>query len=105
MEKSKAAIPAKQPGIVRFFAAIAEFITSTIRSFIDGDVWVKLSALLCGASCFARKQYVKGFLLTLVEAVILWAIPGVFWPYMSKLGTLGTIQAQKTFNPETRKNE
>ena len=105
MEKSKAAIPAKQPGIVRFFAAIAEFITSTIRSFIDGDVWVKLSALLCGASCFARKQYVKGFLLTLVEAVILWAIPGVFWPYMSKLGTLGTVQAQKTFNPETRKNE
>ena len=105
MEKSKAAIPAKQPGIVRFFAAIAEFITSTIRSFIDGDVWVKLSALLCGASCFARKQYVKGFLLTLVEAVIIWAFPGFFWPYMSKLGTLGTVQAQKTFNPETRKNE
>ncbi|MGN0972708.1 MAG: carbohydrate ABC transporter permease [Aristaeellaceae bacterium] len=105
MEKNKAAIPTKQPGIVRFFAAIAEFITSTIRSFIDGDVWVKLSALLCGASCFARKQYVKGFLLTLVEAVILWAIPGVFWPFMSKLGTLGTVQAQKTFNPETRKNE
>lgn len=105
MEKSKAAIPAKQPGIVRFFAAIAEFITSTIHAFIDGDVWVKLSALLCGASCFARKQYVKGFLLTLVEAVILWVIPGVFWPYMAKLGTLGTVQAQKTFNPETRKNE
>ncbi|MGN0746046.1 MAG: carbohydrate ABC transporter permease [Aristaeellaceae bacterium] len=105
MEKSKAAIPARQPGIVRFFAAIAGFITSTIRSFIDGDIWVKLSALLCGASCFARKQYVKGFLLTLVEAVILWAIPGVFWPYMADLGTLGTVQAQKTFNPETRKNE
>ncbi|MGN1021514.1 MAG: carbohydrate ABC transporter permease [Aristaeellaceae bacterium] len=105
MEKSKAAVPARQPGIVRFFAAIAEFIKSTIRSFTDGDIWVKLSALLCGASCFARKQYVKGFLLTLVEAVIIWAIPGFFWPYMSKLGTLGTVQAQKTFNPETRKNE
>ena len=97
--------PKKQPGIVRFFTAIWEFIYGTIRAFIDGDIWVKLSALVGGASCFARKQYVKGFLICLVEAVLIWAFPGFLWPYMSKLGTLGTVVAKRTYNPETRKNE
>ena len=97
--------PQKQPGIVRFFTAIWEFIFGTIRAFIDGDIWVKLSALVGGASCFARKQYVKGFLICLVEAVLIWAFPGFLWPYMSKLGTLGTVVAKRTYNPETRKNE
>ena len=81
------------------------FLPQVAQAFRDGDVWVKLSALICGSSCFARKQYIKGFLITLVQAVLLWAIPCVFWPYMSKLGTLGTVQAQKTFNPVTMKNE
>lgn len=97
--------PKKQPGIVRFFAAIWEFIYGTIRAFIDGDIWVKLSALIGGASCFARKQYVKGFLICLVEAVLIWVFPGFLWPYMSKLNTLGTVVAKRTYNPETRKNE
>ena len=105
MENVKSAAPGKQPAIVRFFAAIGNFVATTIRAFVDGDVWVKLSALLCGASCFKRKQYIKGILLTLVEALLIWIIPGFFWPYMSKLNTLGTVQAKKTFNPETRKNE
>ncbi len=81
------------------------FLPQVWQAFRDGDIWVKLSALICGSSCFARKQYVKGFLITLLEAVLVWAIPGVFLPYMSKLNTLGTVQAQRTFNPETMKNE
>ena len=100
MGKSKAT-----PGVVRFFAAIGEFFTSTVRAFMEGDVWVKLSALIGGASCFARKQYLKGALITLVEALLIALFPGFFWPYMSKLGTLGTVQLQRTFNPETRQNE
>ena len=95
----------KQPGIVSFFSSIVSFFAETFRAFRDGDIWVKLSALLCGASCFARKQYVKGVLLTLLEVLIIVLFPTFFWPYMSKLGTLGTVQAAKTFNPETRKNE
>ncbi len=88
-----------------FFAAIIEFFTGTYKAFRDGDIWVKLSAIICGASCFARKQYVKGFLLCLVQAVIIWLFPGLLWPYMSKFPTLGTVQAKKVYNPETRKNE
>lgn len=104
MEKSKAAVPARQPGIVRFFAAIGDFFAGTVRSFAEGDIWVKLSALICGASCFARKQYIKGLLLTLAEAFILYIIPSFFWPYMAKLNTLGTVEAARTFDPVTRKN-
>lgn len=95
----------KQPGVVRFFSSIGSFFGDTVRAFAEGDIWVKLSTLLCGSSCIARKQYVKGILLTLLELAIVWLFPGFFWPYMSKLGTLGTVQAKKTFNAETRKNE
>lgn len=85
--------------------AIGEFIAGVFRDFREGDIWVKLSALICGSSCFARKQYVKGFLICLVQAVLMFALPVIFWPYMTKLNTLGTVQAAKTFNKETRKNE
>ena len=51
----------KKSGIARFFEGIAEFFTSPFKAFVEGDIFVKLSALLCGASCFARKQYLKGF--------------------------------------------
>lgn len=105
MAQSKTAAPAKRSGFVQFFASIGEFFASAFTAFRDGDVWVKLSALICGSSCFARKQYVKGFLLTLIEAVILWSIPGIFWPFMAKMDTLGTVQQERVYNPETRKNE
>lgn len=105
MEKVKSAARGKQPGIIRFFAAIGNFVAEAVCAFVNGDAWVKLSALLCGASCFKRKQYIKGILLTLVEALLIWMIPGFFWPYISKLNTLGTVQAERIFNPDTRKNE
>ena len=41
------------------------FLPQVAQAFRDGDIWVKLSALICGSSCFARKQYIKGFLITL----------------------------------------
>lgn len=95
----------KQPGIVRFFASVWSYLTGLVKDFVEGDVWVKLSALLWGSSCVARKQYLKGILLTVVEALFAYFIPVVFWPYMSKLNTLGTVQQQRVYNPETRKNE
>ena len=109
MEHSKAikqaAAPAKRPGIVRFFASIGQYIAGVCRDFMEGDLWVKLSALLWGSSCVARGQFVKGVLLTALEAVLAYFIPVVFWPYMSKLNTLGTVQQQRVYNPETRQNE
>lgn len=47
----------------------------------------------------------RGVLLTVLEALFAYFIPVVFWPPMSKLGTLGTVQQQRVYNPETRQNE
>ena len=95
----------KKPGVVRFFEGIAEFFISTVKAFVEGDIFVKLSALLCGTSCFARKQYLKGFFICLIQAAIMLVFPTFFFPYMSKLSTLGTVQQKRVFNPETMKNE
>ncbi len=102
MKKAK---PRTKPGIVRFFAGIGHFFSDAFRSFADGDIWVKLSAIVCGASCIARKQYIKGILLTVFEIALIALFPGFLWPFMSKFGTLGTVQAAKVYNAETRKNE
>ncbi len=95
----------KQSGIARFFSAIAGFFTGTFRAFADGDIYVKLSALVCGASCFARKQYLKGFLICLVQAAILYVFPAFFFLYMGKLSTLGTVQQVRAYNKETKQME
>lgn len=95
----------KKPGVVRFFEGIAEFFISTVKAFVEGDIFVKLSALLCGTSCFARKQYLKGFFICLIQAAIMLVFPTFFFPYMSKLSTLGAVQQKRVFNPETMKNE
>lgn len=98
-------IATKKPAIVRFFAAIAAFFTSTVKAFVEGDIYVKLSALLCGTSCFARKQYIKGFLICLVQAVLILLFPYFFIPYMRDLGTLGTVEQTRAYNKETKKME
>ena len=87
----------KKAGRRRFFEGIAEFFTSTVKAFVEGDIFVKLSALLCGTSCFARKQYLKGFFICLIQAAIMLVFPTFFFPYMSKLSTLGTGAAEARF--------
>lgn len=84
---------------------LGRFVGGAVRDFINGDAYVKLSAIVCGSSCFARRQFAKGLLITLVQALLIYLIPGVFWPYISKLGTLGTVAQQRTYNPVTRQND
>ncbi len=106
MEKSKTMKKApRQSGIGKALASIGGYFAGFARDFAQGDIWVKLSALVWGAGSFARKQYIKGMLLTVLEALFAYLLPVTFWPYMSKLGTLGTVQQQRVYNPETRKNE
>lgn len=75
------------------------------RAFADGDVWVKLSALIMGAGYFGRGQIAKGILMTLVEAVFILYMILVGAPYLSKFDTLGDVQLEMKFNPVTMKNE
>lgn len=75
------------------------------ESIAKGDVWVKLSLLVMGAGYMGRGQVIKGILITLVEAVFALYMAAVGVPYLSKFGTLGTVQFEKVFNVVTMKNE
>lgn len=75
----------------------------TLHAFLRGDGWVKLSLLLWGSGAFARGQRLKGILLCLEETVFLIAI-ALTLPYLLKLPTLGTVQAERIWDPVTRRN-
>jgi arabinogalactan oligomer/maltooligosaccharide transport system permease protein len=72
-------------------------------AFRQGDRWVKLSAVVWGAGCFARGQIGKGWLLCLEEAAFLLGIL-LAWPSMMKLPTLGTVQAERVWDEALRRN-
>ncbi len=76
---------------------------NALRAFLRGDIWVKGSALIWGLGCFVRKQTAKGLLLCLEEAVFLLGIV-LAWPNVLKLPTLGTVQAERIWDPVTRRN-
>lgn len=92
-------------GLSRARSSIGEFFSGTAAAFREGDVWTRLSAVICGAGFFARGQIVRGVIKTLIEALILFLIPALMVPNLSRFGTLGTVMAEKVFNPVTRKNE
>lgn len=68
-----------------------------------GDRSVRLSALVWGMSCFKREQWGKGVLLCLEQAVLT-AVSVLLFPYVLKLPTLGTVQAERVYDPITRRN-
>lgn len=76
---------------------------NALSALLQGDIWVKLSALVWGAGCLARRQIGKGLLLCLEEAALLLGIL-MTWPSVMKLPTLGTVQAQRIWDPVTRRN-
>lgn len=74
-----------------------------IHAFRRGDGWVKLSAILWGAGSFRRGQRGKAALLFLEEALFIAAIT-LMLPAVVKLPTLGTVQAERIWDPVTRRN-
>lgn len=81
----------KEPGLCR----------AAGRAFRQGDLAVKGSALIMGLGCFARKQYAKGVLLCLYEAVMLAFLFVVGVPNLSKFGTLGTVPFESRIDYNT----
>ncbi len=80
---------------------IGNYFKDFFTSIAKGDIWVKLSLLIMGAGYFGRKQIARGILMTLLEVGAIASIFRVFAPYMSKLGTLGTVQREEIFDPLT----
>ena len=84
-----------------FFRAIGGFFASFGTAVAKGDLFVKLSILWWGAGYICRKQLIKGLIMTLLEVgVILYSI--FFAPqYISKFGSLGTVQFAQEFDINT----
>lgn len=66
-----------------------------------GDAGTRLSLVIMGSGYFARKQMVKGMLLTLIEVGFFWFTFGFSMQYILKLNTLGTVQREEIFDPMT----
>lgn len=81
----------------------ARLLHGAWHAFRAGDRWTKLSGLFWASSCFARRQYGKGLLLCLQQAFFLITLL-LLMPSMLKLPTLGTVQAERVYDPVTRRN-
>ena len=53
--------------IKALFRGVGRYIADFGKSFSEGDIYVKLSAVIMGAGYFGRKQYIKGLLITLFQ--------------------------------------
>jgi arabinogalactan oligomer / maltooligosaccharide transport system permease protein len=101
----KGTLIAAARGMKTLWHGIAMFFVQFAMDVARGDIWVKLSLILCGAGYFARKQYVRGIIATVAEALLVLFFPTALWPYLSKFNTLGTVKMTKTYNAVTGKNE
>lgn len=88
-----------------FFRAVGGFFSGFGTAVAKGDLFVKLSLLWWGAGYARRKQFVKALIMTALEvAVVLFTIFFAM-EYVPKFNTLGTVRAEKIFNPKTMKSE
>ncbi len=77
---------------------LQKYFTDFFQALVKGDLWTKLSLFIMGAGYFVRKQFIKGILITLVQAGF-WLLTVRFsWEYITKLGTLGTVQREEVLD-------
>ena len=91
--------------VVGFFKVIGGFFSSFGTAVAKGDLFVKLSLLWWGAGYVRRKQYIKALIMTALEAAVILFTIFFAMDYVPKFGSLGTIKAEKVFNPQTMKSE
>lgn len=71
---------------------------SFTRALNNGSIIVKMSSIIFGLGCFARKQFIKGFLLLFAEVTIVMYMVTSGVNRLKKLITLGDVQQQKVWN-------
>ncbi|MDR2589872.1 MAG: sugar ABC transporter permease [Oscillospiraceae bacterium] len=84
---------------------VVDFFKGVAVDFIKGDIFVKLSALIMGVGYFRRRQIIKGLIVTLFQLVIIYFTGAFALHYLSRIGTLGTVEFEAVFNPATGRNE
>lgn len=94
----------KRNPFTAFFKALGNFFLGFKEAVVKGDAGVKASLIVAGAGYWKRKQIIKGILVTLLEIGIVLYNIFIGIPYISKLGTLGTVQREMVYDPSTMKN-
>ena len=69
-----------------------------IRIFKNGDIFTKLSYLICGLSNMVRGQIVKGLSFLLIEVAYFYYMATTGVKDLTKIGTLGTTQQGMVFD-------
>ncbi len=81
--------------VARFFAAIWRELCDLVMTFVHGDPWTRVSYLIMGAGNAARGQYLRAFCFFAVQTLFNVYLFLFGWPYLSKFGTLGTVETTK----------
>ena len=79
-------------GIVNFFKAIGKGFKNYGTTFVKGDWATKLSYLIFGVGDLHKGKYYKGILFFLAEVFYILYIALFGGQYISKFGTLGTVE-------------
>jgi arabinogalactan oligomer/maltooligosaccharide transport system permease protein len=87
--------------MIGFFKGIGNYFKEFGVAVSKGDIGVKSSLLVMGAGYFARKQIIKGIIMTFTELVFILMCIFYAAPALAKFGTLGTVQFEQTFDPLT----
>jgi len=95
----------KQCFTVKRLVSMKDFFKKLGLSIVEGDIWVKLSAIIMGIGYIRRGQIIKGILITILEALFFVYLGTFGAQYLSKFSTLGTVQYESVFNVLTMQNE
>lgn len=94
---------AKQNG-KKSAGAFVGFFGRFLKGIKEGDIFVRLSLIIMGAGYFARKQYIKGILISVFQVVATAYTVLIGLPYIMKFPSLGTVKRESVYDPVTMKN-
>ena len=86
----------KENPILRFLKILGNDIKDIGSTFVKGDWKTKCSYFIMGSGQIFRGQILKGLMYLAVQAGIICFIVFFGWDYLSKFGTLGTVETSNT---------
>jgi arabinogalactan oligomer/maltooligosaccharide transport system permease protein len=78
--------------VADFFKGIGSDLKEIGVTFKEGDWKTKLSFLVMGFGPLLRKYYARGIAFLAFEIIYIWFMVGFGWQYLSRIGTLGTVE-------------
>ena len=75
--------------IISLLKQIKNGLSFFVQGFIKGDLITKLSYIIMGFGCFARKQFIKGFFFLILQIAYIGFMINTGFYYLSMLPSLG----------------